>query len=121
LIFKGAVEKHEWRDEKGFLFAEVTLKGSDRWKGKSLRSWIKNEHIFAWIDENPAVMPPDLIIFLDENGYGITNDMLKQGLQVSVLAAKAPDVWRLPKGLEFFGPKHFGFDQSYVPVEELVR
>jgi len=120
LIFKGAVEKHTWRDEKGFLLAEITLKGSDRWKGKHLRSWIKNEHILGWIDDKPAVMPPDLIIFLDHRGYGVTNNLLKLGLEVSVLAAKAPDVWRTEKGLEFFGPEHFGFEYSYVPVERNI-
>jgi DUF917 family protein len=119
-LFKGTVEKYEWRDEKGFMLAEATLTGTDRWKGHSLRSWIKNEHIFAWVDQKPAVMPPDLIIFLDSDGYGITNDTLKQGLEVSVLAARAPQVWRTPKGLEFFGPKHFGFEYTYVPVEKLV-
>jgi DUF917 family protein len=72
------------------------------------------------VDQKPAVMPPDLIIFLDSDGYGITNDTLKQGLEVSVLAARAPQVWRTPKGLEFFGPKHFGFEYTYVPVEKLV-
>lgn len=120
LVFKGAVEKYEWRDEKGFMFAEATLNGRDQWEGHSLRSWIKNEHIFAWLDGKPAVMPPDLIIFLDSDGYGITNDTLKRGLEVSVLAAKAPEVWRTPKGLEFFGPRHFGFEYTYVPVEKLV-
>jgi hypothetical protein len=117
LVFAGVVEKHEWRDEKGFLFAEVTLKGRDRWQGRSLRSWIKNEHILAWLDSRPAIMPPDLIIFLDSNGYGVTNDLLKLGLEVSVVAARAPEVWRTERGLEFFGPKHFGFDYTYVPVE----
>lgn len=117
LIFEGVVEKHEWRDEKGFLLAEVTLKGRDRWQGHSLRSWIKNEHILAWLDDKPAVMPPDLIIFLDNKGHGVTNDVLKLGFEVFVLAARAPDVWRTQKGLEFFGPKHFGFDFAYVPVE----
>jgi DUF917 family protein len=121
LIFKGKVEKYDWRDEKGFLLAEATLGGIDRWAGKRLRSWIKNEHIFAWIDEKPAVMPPDMIIFLDSSGYGVTNTVLERGLEVSVLAAKAPDVWRTPKGLELFGARHFGFDYTYVPVEELVR
>jgi DUF917 family protein len=120
LLFKGTVEKYEWRDEKGFMLAEATLTGTGRWQGHSLRSWIKNEHIFAWMDQKPAVMPPDLIIFLDSDGYGITNDTLKQGLEVSVLAARAPDVWRTPKGLEFFGPKHFGFEYTYVPVEKIV-
>ena len=41
----------------------------------------------------------------------------KLGLEVSVLAARAPDVWRTQRGLELFGPKHFGFDYTYVPVE----
>jgi DUF917 family protein len=120
LLFKGTVENYDWRDEKGFMLAEATLTGTNQWKGHSLRSWIKNEHIFAWVDQKPAVMPPDLIIFLDSNGYGITNDTLKQDLEVSVLAARAPEVWRTPKGLEFFGPKHFGFEYTYVPVEKLV-
>jgi hypothetical protein len=120
LIFKGAVEKHEWRDEKGFLFADATLKGQGRWEKHSFRSWIKNEHIFAWLDAKPVVMPPDLIMFLESEGYGVTNDLLRPGLEVSVLAAKAPDVWRTPKGLEYFGPKHFGFEYAYVPVERIL-
>ena len=120
LIFEGSVERHESRDDKGFLFAEVTLSGRDKWQGRSFRSWIKNEHIFAWLNGEPVVMPPDLIIFLDSAGNGITNDLLKRGLQVSVVAAKAPEVWRTPRGLEFFGPRHFGFTHSYVPVEKLV-
>ena len=91
LIFKGVVENHEWRDEKGFLLANATLKGTGRWSGRNFRTWIKNEHIFAWLDDKPIVMPPDLIIFLDTKGYGITNDVLKPGLEVSVLAARAPD------------------------------
>jgi DUF917 family protein len=66
-------------------------------------------------------MPPDLIMFLDHNGHGITNDALKLGLEVSVVAAKAPEVWRTTKGLGFFGPRHFGFDFDYVPVERLVE
>jgi DUF917 family protein len=121
LIFKGNVEKYEWKNEKGFLFSEVSLTGKDEWRGRTFRSWIKNEHIFAWVDTKPIVMPPDLIMFFDKSGYGVTNDTLKQGLEVSIIAAKAPDVWRTPKGLEYFGPRHFGFDYEYIPVEKLVN
>ena len=121
LIFTGTVEKYEWKNERGFLFGEVSLSGREKWKGRKLRSWIKNEHILARLDNEPIVMPPDLIMFLDKNGYGVTNDALMQGLEVSVIAAKAPDVWRTLKGLAYFGPKHFGFDYEYIPVEELVK
>jgi len=121
LLFRGTVEKYEWRNERGFLFGDVTLSGNKEWQGQSLRSWIKNEHIFAWLGSKPIVMPPDLIMFLDHSGHGITNDALKSGLEVSVVAAKAPEVWRTAKGLEFFGPKRFGFDFNYVPVERLIE
>jgi DUF917 family protein len=121
LLFRGKVEKYEWRNEKGFLFGDVTVTGKEQWRGHSFRSWIKNEHIVAWLDSKPVVMPPDLIMFLDGRGYGITNDALGQGLEVVVIAARAPDVWRTAKGLEFFGPRHFGFDFDYIPVESLAK
>ena len=121
MVFKGVVDKYEWKNEQGFLFGDVTLHGTGESNGHSLRSWIKNEHIFAWRDSKPLVMPPDLIIFLDDHGYAVTNDALRPGLEVSVLAAKAPDVWRTQRGLDFFGPKRFGLEYKYVPVELLVQ
>lgn len=121
LLFTGIVEKYEWKNERGFLFGDVTLRGNKEWQGHIFRSWLKNEHIFAWRDSKPTVMPPDLIMFLDHRGHGITNDALQPGLEVSVTAAKAPEVWRTARGLEFFGPKHFGFGFEYVPVERLVE
>jgi DUF917 family protein len=120
-LFKGRVEKYEWKNEKGFLFGDVTLNGIEKWQGRSFRSWIKNEHIFAWRDNKPAVMPPDLIMFLKGDGHGVTNDALEPGLEVTVLGVRAPGVWRSERGLQFFGPRHFGFDFEYVPVEELAK
>ena len=121
LLFRGVVAKYEWRNEKGFLFGDATLKGTGRSQGQELRSWIKNEHIFTWRDGKPVAMPPDLIMFLDQKGHGITNDSLKPGLEVSVVAARAPEVWRSEKGLKLFGPRHFGLDYDYTPVESLVK
>jgi DUF917 family protein len=121
IIFRGAVDKYEWKNEKGFLIGNANLTGTGDFRGQSFRSWIKNEHILAWLDSKPIVMPPDLIIFLDEKGYPVTNSALKLGLEVSVLAAKAPEVWRSQRGLRFFGPRRFGFDYEYAPVESLVK
>ena len=121
LVFKGVVAKYEWRNEKGFLFGDATLRGTSGSEGHELRSWIQNEHIFAWVDGRPAVMPPDLIIFLDKKGYGITNDNLKPGLEIRVLASKAPEVWRSENGLKLFGPRHFKLDYDYRPVEDLIK
>ena len=120
-IFEGVVDKYEWRDEGGFLRGEIYVKGMGKWSGKTLKSWIMNEHIMAWVDGEPVTMAPDLIMFLRDDGEPITNTELKVGDKVNVVVAKAPDVWRLPKGLELFGPRRFGFNYDYVPVEELIK
>jgi uncharacterized protein len=120
LLMKGKVKKYAWRDEKGFLFGEATVVGEDDWEGMKFRSWIKNEHIMGWMNDRPAVMPPDLIMFLDaSDGTGITNDRLKEGMDVAIVGASISKVWRKPSGLAVFGPRHFGFDYDYVPFENL--
>ena len=48
------------------------------------------------------------------------NNALEDGAAVSVLAWRAPAPWRTPAGLALFGPRHFGFDLDYVPVETLA-
>jgi len=30
-------------------------------------------------------------------------------------------MWRTPKGIELFSPRHFGFDLDYVPIEEIQK
>jgi hypothetical protein len=120
LLMKGKVKKYAWRDEKGFLFGEATVVGHGGWRGMKFRSWIKNEHIMGWMNDRPAVMPPDLIMFLDaSDGTGITNDRLREGFDVAIVGASSPKVWRKPSGLAVFGPRHFGFDYDYVPFENL--
>ncbi|MEM0099613.1 MULTISPECIES: DUF917 domain-containing protein [Thermoprotei] len=121
VVFKGIVESYKWRDEAGFLKGEVTIRGINAYRNRVLRSWIMNEHIMVWLDDKPLVMPPDLFILVTDDGTPITNADLKEGMIVNGIAAKAPNIWRTQRGLELFGPRHFGFDYDYVPVEELVK
>jgi len=109
LVFKGMVEKYSWSDTGGFLYGEAVYEGVDEWKGHELKIWIKNENIIAWMDGKVVITAPDLIIVVNEKGYGITNTELKEGMKAFVIGVKAPEVWTTKKGLEIFGPRHFGF------------
>jgi len=120
VIFRGVVDAYDWKDEGGFLIGNLLIRGSGKWGGLVFRSWIKNEHIMAFLNDKPIVMPPDLIIVMDSNGP-VTNDKVKVGEEVAVISAPAPGIWRSEKGLELFGPRHFGFNFEYVPMEELVK
>lgn len=117
LLFKGLVKKYSWNDAGGFLYGEAIYEGIDEWKDHELKIWIKNENIIAWVDGEVAVTAPDLIIVVNEKGYGITNAELTEGMKAFVIGVKAPKVWTTEKGLELFGPRHFGFEFDYKPLE----
>jgi len=117
LLFKGVVKNYEWEDREGFLYGEATYEGVEKWRGHELNIWIKNENIIAWRDGKVIATAPDLICVVNEKGYAITNAELKEGMKAVVIGAKAPEVWLTPKGIELFGPKHFGFSFDYTPMK----
>lgn len=120
VIFRGIIDRYDWRNDGGFLIGNLLVRGVGKWSGMVFRSWIKNEHIIAFVNDKPVVMPPDLIMVLNHEGP-VTNDKLRVGDEVAIAAAAAPAIWRSDKGLELFGPRHFGFNYDYVTVEELVK
>jgi uncharacterized protein len=44
----------------------------------------------------------------------------KEG-EVAMIAIPASPVWRSARGIELLGPRHFGFDFDYVPLEQLQK
>ncbi len=67
-------------------------------------------------------MPPDMIAVADSHtGTAIANPDFRRGQFVTVLGFAAPAIWRTPAGLRIFGPAHFGYDVSYIPIEERQR
>ncbi|GAA2837881.1 hypothetical protein GCM10020220_028520 [Nonomuraea rubra] len=54
-----------------------------------------------------------------ETAAAIQTEALRYGQRVTVLAWPCDPLWRTPKGLETAGPRAFGYDLGYVPVEEL--
>jgi len=121
LVFRGRVSRYEWKDQAGFLVGEAEVEGTGEYAAKRLKTWIKNEHIICWLEGKPVILPPDLITFLDpRTALGITNDKLSVGQEVAVVGASADEVWRTERGLQLFGPKHFGFNYEYTPFENLL-
>ena len=61
---------------------------------------------------------PDLITVMEtESGQPITTEELRYGQRVRVIAAPCDRRWRTPAGLALVGPRYFGYDLDYVPVE----
>ena len=109
VIFYGTVEKYKWKDDAGFLKGTALVKGEGKYKGRTLESYIMNEHISVKIDNKFHVLPPDLISFLkSDTGEAISNTDLSEGDHVTVIASDADKKWKTKRGLELFGPEHFG-------------
>ncbi|WP_157220196.1 DUF917 domain-containing protein [Flavisphingomonas formosensis] len=120
ILFDGKVcdVVHETRD--GWHWGLVTLQDlrndSDRFTIE-----IRNEFIIARHNGAPATMVPDLISVLDrESAEPLTAEMLTYGQRVKVLGFSADPMLRRPESLEVLGPRLFGLDCDFVPLEDLA-
>ncbi len=119
-LFKGKVSSFKLDEKRGFLVGETNFVGDGAWTGHRFKIWVKNENIVAWRDGKVIATSPDPIIVLDQKGYGVTNSEVRKGLKVSIIGMKTEPIWRTEKGLQLFGPRHFGFKFNYEPIEKLV-
>lgn len=118
MLFQGRVSNFQYDTIEGFTVGDVDIEGEGEYAGSRYHIWFKNEHIIAWRNGEVDVTVPDLIcVFNDETNEPNLNPYFQNGMRVSVIGLPAPAQWRTPRGLELFGPKHFGFDIDYQPLE----
>jgi len=124
LLFEGELTATEIADEQSYAFGLGThkLKGLGSHEGHTFNIWYKNEYHLSWRDDQPFVTSPDSLIMVDlRTGEPATSYDFSVGDQVAVIGRKAHPVHRTEKGIAALGPRHFGFDLDYVPIEERVK
>ena len=118
-VFKGKIVDVRRRTEKGFARGEAIMEGVDSYSSQTLELHFQNENLVAMVDGEILVSVPDLITVLDtETGEPITTETLRYGFRVTVLGMPCNEKWRTPEGLDLVGPRYFGYDIDWVPVEE---
>lgn len=121
-LFTGKTVDISRRTESGFTKGQATFDGIDDYRERRMTLGFQNEHLVALENGQPLATTPDLLAVLDkETGMPITTEGLKYGTRVSVVAIPCHPKWRTEKGIETVGPRYFGYDFDYVPVEQLVR
>ena len=122
LLFTGEVERKDWEDRGGYMYGTTYIKGTGNWKGHTFQYWFKNENHIGWLDDEPIITSPDMPIVVDiETGEGKINTYIDAGERVAVIGMKGPEVFRSEFGLSGAGPRYFGFDIDYVPIEERME
>jgi DUF917 family protein len=124
LLFEGEITATEIADEESYAFGlgSHELKGLGNYEGHTFKIWYKNEYHVSWLDGKPLATSPDSLIMVDlTTGEPAISYDFSVGDRVAVVGRKAHEVHRTLKGIEVLGPRHFGFDLEYVPIEERVK
>jgi DUF917 family protein len=116
-LFRGNVIDVDRRTEAGFAKGIARFaSGSEEWS-----IHFQNEYLLAQRKDRILATTPDLIVVLDqESGRPITTENLRYGMRTAVMAVPCAPQWRSGKGIALVGPRVFGYDTDYVPVEERV-
>lgn len=121
-LISGKLTDVERRTTGGFVRGTATIEGTGDDRGRRLTLELQNENLVAVEDGRVRAMVPDLITVVDtETAAAIQTEALRYGQRVTVLAWPCDPLWRTPEGLRTAGPRAFGYDLDYVPVEELTK
>ncbi len=117
-LCEGKITDIQRRTEGGFARGELEIAGIGPDAGQGFRLSFQNENLVFWRGDQPEVTVPDLITVVDEQtGLPITTEGLKYGLRIAVLAFPCHEQWRTQAGIALVGPRYFGYDIDYVPLQ----
>jgi DUF917 family protein len=120
-LFTGKVTDVMRRTTGGFVRGDVTIDGVDECRGHQLVVAFQNENLAALLDGAVIASVPDLLVALDaETGLPVTTEALRYGLRVTVVGFPCAEQWRTPEGLDIVGPRYFGYDIDYQPIEDMA-
>ena len=118
VLFTGKVVDVERRTTAGFARGTLSIDGLDDFRGERMSIDFQNENLIARRDGRVVCTVPDLICAVaTETGEPITTEVMRYGLRLTVLGFPAPDLWTTPEGLAVVGPRAFGYDTEFAPLE----
>jgi DUF917 family protein len=119
VIFEGKVSDVFRRTTEGFAKGNARIDALDG--GPPLQLSFQNEHLIALVDDEVRGIVPDLICVLEsDTAEPITTEGLRYGQRVKVMVVSTPAIMRTPEALDVFGPRAFGLDHDFVPIEQLA-
>lgn len=122
ILFQGKIQDVERRTDGGFVKGAAILSGLNESQASTCILEFQNENLVCLVDGTPRCLTPDLITVLDmETGMPITTEKLRFGMRCLVFAQPADDKWKTETGIRAVGPKYFGYDYEYIPLEKENR
>lgn len=121
-IFKGKITDVLRETNGKFNLGKVVLDGIGTYKGQGASVTFQNENLCATVNGKIVATTPDLICIVDTETFTpITTESLKYGKRVLVVGLKCYSAWRTVEGINLVGPRYFGINTDYIPVEERIK
>jgi DUF917 family protein len=120
-LVSGKVSDVERQTRGGWVRGSVVVEGLGADAGRLIRLELQNENLVALERGRVLASVPDLITVLDsETSEAIATERIRYGQRVTVIAFPCDPIWRTDRGIAATGPRAFGYDFDYLPVEELA-
>jgi DUF917 family protein len=120
-LVNGKISDVERQTISGFARGSVDIDGLGEDAGRLIRLELQNENLVALEHGRLLASVPDLITVLDsDTAEAIATERIRYGQRVTVIAFPCDPVWRTERGIAATGPRAFGYDLDYRPVEKLA-
>jgi len=121
-LFRGKIADVKREVRGAFNFGKAIIEGTGEYKDSSAAVEFQNENLIASVNGKIRATTPDLICVVDTETFTpVPTDALKYGKRVLLVGLKCFPAWRTAEGLKIVGPRYFGYDTDYVPVETRVQ
>lgn len=119
-LVEGKVVDVQRKTAGGFVRGSIIVEGYGADASRLLRIEIQNENLVVLEDGEVRASVPDLITVVDsQTADAIATEVVRYGQRVAVMAFACHPIWRSQRGLQIAGPRAFGYDFDFTPVEVL--
>ncbi|MCE0762459.1 DUF917 domain-containing protein [Pseudonocardia kujensis] len=115
---QGKIIDIERRATGRFVQGSTLIEGHGVDAGRLFRLEFQNENLVLLEDGAPLATVPDVITLLNAHtGHGLVTEETRYGQRVEIVVFPAPAAWTSAAGLAAVGPRAFGYDFDFVPVQ----
>ena len=119
-LIEGKVVDVDRQTTEGFARGSAVIEGIGACGGRVARLEFQNENTVLIENGRVRASVPDIITAVDlHTARPIVTELLRYGQLVSIVGLPIDGLWRTAEGLAVAGPRAFGYDFDYRPVEDL--